>query len=110
MPVYFWNDPDGRKYHDAYFDTYAGIWYHGDYPDGVVHIQGCNFSPTADYVISNAANSEEMTPIVSGLTYAILPLPLWVRTGGNWTITVQNPGNKEYPMLIYCFEVELLES
>ncbi|MDT8393032.1 MAG: acetoacetate--CoA ligase [Bacteroidales bacterium] len=31
MPVYFWNDPDGKKYHDAYFDVYEGIWRHGDY-------------------------------------------------------------------------------
>ena len=31
MPVYFWNDPGGKKYHDAYFDVYPGIWYHGDY-------------------------------------------------------------------------------
>jgi acetoacetyl-CoA synthetase len=31
MPVYFWNDPDGKKYHSAYFETYPGIWYHGDY-------------------------------------------------------------------------------
>jgi acetoacetyl-CoA synthetase len=31
MPVYFWNDPDGRKYHSAYFEQYPGIWYHGDY-------------------------------------------------------------------------------
>jgi acetoacetyl-CoA synthetase len=31
MPIYFWNDPDGKKYHDAYFDVYPGIWCHGDY-------------------------------------------------------------------------------
>jgi acetoacetyl-CoA synthetase len=31
MPVYFWNDPDGKKYHSAYFENYPGIWYHGDY-------------------------------------------------------------------------------
>jgi acetoacetyl-CoA synthetase len=31
MPVYFWNDPDGQKYHDAYFDVYDGIWRHGDF-------------------------------------------------------------------------------
>jgi acetoacetyl-CoA synthetase len=31
MPIYFWNDPDGKKYHDAYFDVYPGIWQHGDY-------------------------------------------------------------------------------
>ena len=31
MPVYFWNDPEGKKYHSAYFEQYPGIWYHGDY-------------------------------------------------------------------------------
>jgi acetoacetyl-CoA synthetase len=31
MPIYFWNDEDGKKYHDAYFDVYEGIWRHGDY-------------------------------------------------------------------------------
>jgi acetoacetyl-CoA synthetase len=31
MPVGFWNDPDRRKYHAAYFDKYPGVWRHGDY-------------------------------------------------------------------------------
>ncbi len=31
MPVMFWNDPDGSRYRDAYFDTYPGIWRHGDF-------------------------------------------------------------------------------
>ncbi|MCF8344240.1 MAG: acetoacetate--CoA ligase [Bacteroidales bacterium] len=31
MPIYFWNDPDGEKYHSAYFNVYPGIWHHGDY-------------------------------------------------------------------------------
>ena len=31
MPIYFWDDPDGRKYHNAYFDVYPGIWRHGDF-------------------------------------------------------------------------------
>jgi len=31
MPVYFWNDPDGSKYRSAYFETFPGIWHHGDY-------------------------------------------------------------------------------
>jgi len=31
MPVYFWNDPDGKKYYSAYFEKYPGTWYHGDY-------------------------------------------------------------------------------
>jgi acetoacetyl-CoA synthetase len=31
MPIYFWNDPDNKKYHDAYFSSYKNIWCHGDY-------------------------------------------------------------------------------
>ena len=31
MPVGFWNDPDGRKYHDAYFARFDNVWCHGDY-------------------------------------------------------------------------------
>ncbi|MFZ2178326.1 MAG: acetoacetate--CoA ligase [Rhodococcus sp. (in: high G+C Gram-positive bacteria)] len=31
MPIYFWNDPDGSRYHDAYFDTFPGVWRHGDW-------------------------------------------------------------------------------
>ncbi|WP_055615314.1 acetoacetate--CoA ligase [Streptomyces phaeochromogenes] len=31
MPLYFWNDPDGTRYHEAYFSTYPGVWRHGDW-------------------------------------------------------------------------------
>jgi acetoacetyl-CoA synthetase len=31
MPVYFWNDPDGLKYLEAYFTEYDNMWRHGDY-------------------------------------------------------------------------------
>jgi acetoacetyl-CoA synthetase len=31
MPIYFWDDPSGEKYHNAYFDVYPGVWRHGDY-------------------------------------------------------------------------------
>jgi len=31
MPIYFWNDPDGEKYYNAYFDEFNGIWHHGDF-------------------------------------------------------------------------------
>jgi len=31
MPVYFWDDPDGARYHQAYFETYSGVWRHGDW-------------------------------------------------------------------------------
>lgn len=31
MPVGFWGDTDGSRYREAYFDTYDGVWRHGDW-------------------------------------------------------------------------------
>ena len=31
MPLYFWGDQDGRRYHDSYFDVFPGVWRHGDW-------------------------------------------------------------------------------
>ncbi|WP_216828671.1 acetoacetate--CoA ligase [Alkalihalobacterium elongatum] len=31
MPLYFWNDHDNKRYFHSYFDTYPGIWKHGDW-------------------------------------------------------------------------------
>ena len=33
MPVKFWNDADGKRYHGAYFDTFNNVWAHGDYAE-----------------------------------------------------------------------------
>ena len=33
MPVGFWNDPEGSRYHEAYFDHFPGIWRHGDWAE-----------------------------------------------------------------------------
>jgi acetoacetyl-CoA synthetase len=33
MPTGFWNDPDGSRYHGAYFDRFAGVWCHGDFAE-----------------------------------------------------------------------------
>ncbi|MFE5087669.1 acetoacetate--CoA ligase [Streptomyces mirabilis] len=30
MPLGFWNDPDGQRYRSAYFETFPGVWWHGD--------------------------------------------------------------------------------
>jgi len=37
MPVAFWNDPDGSRYRAAYFDTYPGVWRHGDWAEFTPH-------------------------------------------------------------------------
>jgi acetoacetyl-CoA synthetase len=31
MPVGFWNDPDGSRYHAAYFERFPNVWCHGDF-------------------------------------------------------------------------------
>ena len=31
MPVSFWNDPDGARYRESYFEMYPGVWRHGDW-------------------------------------------------------------------------------
>ncbi len=31
MPVFFWNDPDGTRLREAYFEDFPGVWRHGDW-------------------------------------------------------------------------------
>jgi acetoacetyl-CoA synthetase len=44
MPVGFWGDKDGTRYRESYFETYPGVWHHGDWiritPDGGAVIYG----------------------------------------------------------------------
>ena len=44
MPIYFWNDPNHKRYRSSYFEHFAGVWRHGDYVKiterGSVIIQG----------------------------------------------------------------------
>ena len=44
MPVHLWNDPDGVRYRESYFDTWPGVWRHGDWvtahSDGSLTIHG----------------------------------------------------------------------
>ena len=37
MPIGFWNDPDGKKYHAAYFARFPNIWHHGDFAEWTEH-------------------------------------------------------------------------
>jgi acetoacetyl-CoA synthetase len=31
MPIKFWNDADGRRYRESYFEVFPGVWRHGDF-------------------------------------------------------------------------------
>ncbi|WP_099864073.1 acetoacetate--CoA ligase [Pararhizobium haloflavum] len=37
MPIKFWNDPAGEKYHAAYFDRFPNVWCHGDFAERTAH-------------------------------------------------------------------------
>ncbi len=51
MPLYFWNDPDGKRYRDAYFNVYPNIWHHGDWI--VMHSRtgGVTFLGRSDFTL-----------------------------------------------------------
>jgi acetoacetyl-CoA synthetase len=44
MPIYFWGDPEKKRYRESYFDKYPGVWRHGDWvritPNGGLIITG----------------------------------------------------------------------
>jgi acetoacetyl-CoA synthetase len=48
MPVMFWNDPDGSRLHEAYFEDYPGVWRHGDW---------VRRTPRGSYVIYGRSDS-----------------------------------------------------
>ena len=33
MPIGFWDDPDQKRYRSAYFESFDGVWTHGDYAE-----------------------------------------------------------------------------
>jgi acetoacetyl-CoA synthetase len=37
MPIGFWNDPEGKKYHAAYFERFDNVWCHGDFAEWTSH-------------------------------------------------------------------------
>ncbi|WP_424565451.1 acetoacetate--CoA ligase [Tamaricihabitans halophyticus] len=48
MPVFFWNDPDGERLHEAYFADFPGVWRHGDW---------VRFTPRGSAVIYGRSDS-----------------------------------------------------
>jgi acetoacetyl-CoA synthetase len=48
MPVSFWNDPDGTRLREAYFDEFPGVWRHGDW---------VRLTPRGSYVIYGRSDS-----------------------------------------------------
>lgn len=51
MPLYFWNDPDDKKYREAYFSVYPNVWRHGDWI--IIHSDtgGITFLGRSDFTL-----------------------------------------------------------
>ncbi|MGB0935318.1 MAG: acetoacetate--CoA ligase [Alphaproteobacteria bacterium] len=51
QPLGFWNDPDGQKYHDAYYGVYDNVWHHGDFVELTDH-HGLVFYGRSDAILN----------------------------------------------------------
>jgi len=51
MPLYFWNDPNGKKYRDAYFSVYPKVWRHGDLINHHGDTGGVTFLGRSDFTL-----------------------------------------------------------
>ncbi len=51
MPIYFWDDHDGQRYHDAYFNVFPGVWRHGDYIEVHSDTGGVTFYGRSDSIL-----------------------------------------------------------
>jgi acetoacetyl-CoA synthetase len=98
MPIYFWNDPNGAKYLNSYFDVYPGIWRHGDWikitPAGSAIIYG-----RSDSTINRKGirmGSSEIYRVVEDLPEVLDSLVIGLeRPGGNYYLplfVVLKPG------------------
>jgi len=88
MPIFFWNDPEGKRYRESYFEMYPGIWRHGDWititPSGSAIIYG-----RSDSTINRQGirmGSSEIYRVVEGLPEVMDSL----------IIGVELPGGKYY--------------
>jgi acetoacetyl-CoA synthetase len=87
MPLFFWNDPDGKRYRDSYFDLFPGVWRHGDWikitPRGSAIIYGRSDSTINR--IGIRMGSSEMYRVVEGFPEVLDSLIIGVELpGGNY--------------------------
>jgi acetoacetyl-CoA synthetase len=91
MPLYFWDDPDGEKYRNAYFTFYPdlNVWRHGDYV--VVHSDtgGLTFYGRSDSVLKPAGvriGTAEIYRVVEGISEVADSLAIGQRWQGDQRI------------------------
>lgn len=69
MPVGFWNDTDGSRYREAYFEVYPGVWRHGDWIT-INERGGCVITGRSDATLNRGGvrlGTAEFYSVVEGL-------------------------------------------
>ena len=69
MPLYFWSDPDGKRYRDAYFSVYPDVWRHGDWIINHSDTGGITFLGRSDFTLKPSGvriGSAEIYNVVEG--------------------------------------------
>ncbi|WP_431904075.1 acetoacetate--CoA ligase [Micromonospora carbonacea] len=69
MPVGFWNDTDGSRYREAYFELYPGVWRHGDWIT-INERGGCVITGRSDATLNRGGvrlGTAEFYSVVEGL-------------------------------------------
>jgi acetoacetyl-CoA synthetase len=84
MPLRFWNDPDGSRYFSSYFDTYPGVWRHGDW---VTELTGGQFviHGRSDSTINRGGirmGSADITQAVDGVDGVAASMVIGAELGG----------------------------
>ncbi|MEV6365924.1 acetoacetate--CoA ligase [Micromonospora musae] len=73
MPVGFWNDADGSRYREAYFDVYPGVWRHGDWIT-INSRGGCVITGRSDATLNRGGvrlGTAEFYSVVEGLAEVV---------------------------------------
>ena len=85
MPVGFWNDSDGGRYREAYFDVYPGVWRHGDWitiaADG-----SCVITGRSDATLNRGGvrlGTAEFYSVVEGLPEVLDSVVVHLEQAGN---------------------------
>src|SRR5699024_4752412 len=84
MPIYFWNDEDGSRLQESYFDMFPGIWRHGDYlkitDRGTCVIYGRSYATINRGGITSVTLEfyRVLAQVSSVINSLILALPLYV--------------------------------
>lgn len=98
MPLFFWNDSNHERYMSSYFDTYPGVWKHGDWIK-INEEGGCIIYGRSDSTINRAGvrmGTSEIYRVVEAidevLDSLIIDLEMMGRTSFMPLFVVLNPG------------------